>query len=248
MAYSAFVLAKQAGFDIEFQYCTQPIREADLYLLPCLSGHAMISRRRMTELLVRVEQGATLYMSLDTGLPSGFEAMTGLEPQSREKRCDFGPLVLRGLGGEPTIPSAGEFKVRFRPTRADVLAIEEDGNPAFTVAEYGKGRVFFLSVPLEMMVTRTPGALHRADAPPYWRVYRYVAQEVIERRIVRKRHPMLGVTEHPVDDGRLIVVAVNTFPEPAQDSLKLAAGWSVSEVLHGDATPQPSWMDVVLAR
>jgi len=246
VAYSAFILAKQAGFDLEFQHCTQPLRDADLYLLPCLSGHAMISRRRMGELLARVEQGATLYMSLDSGLPSDFEAITGLEPQSREKRTDFGPIVLRGLGGEPAIPAGGEFKVRFKATRADTLGLEEDGNPAFTVADYGRGRVFYLSIPMEMMITRTPGALHHADAPPYWRVYRYVAQDVIEQRIVRKHDPMLGVTEHPLAEGQALVVIVNYSPEPVQDSLKLAVGWSLKQVLHGDATPQPTWVEVVV--
>jgi len=246
VAYSAFILAKQAGFDLEFQYCTQPIRDADLYLLPCLSGHAMISRRRMDELLAKVEAGATLYISLDTGLPSSFAPITGLEPQTRQKRTDFGPITLKMLGNRPQIPSGGEFKVRFKATRADTLGIEEDGNPAFTVAPYGQGRVYFLSIPMEMMVTRTPGVLHHADAPPYWRVYRYFAQEAIERRIVRKQHPMLGVTEHLTGDGQTVVVLVNYSPDPIQDSLKLAEGWSVARVVHGDATPQPPRVEVIV--
>ena len=246
VAYSAFILAKQAGFDLEFQYCTQPIRDADLYLLPCLSGHAMISRRRMGELLANVENGATLYLSLDSGLPSDFETITGLEPQSREKRTDFGPVTLKMLGNTPQIPSGGEFKIRFKATRAETLGVEADGNPALTVTDYGRGRVYFLGIPLEMMITRTPGVLHHADAPSYWRVYRYVAQDVIEQRIVRKQHPMLGVTEHPTEDGRLIVVLVNHSPETVQESLKLAEGWSLEGALHGDVTPQPSWVDVIV--
>jgi len=97
-----------------------------------------------------------------------------------------------------------------------------------------------------VIITRTPGVLHHADAPAYWRVYRYVAQDAMARRVVRKQHPLLGVTEHPLDDGRLIVVVVNYSPDTIQDSLKPAEGWSVAQVLHGDATPQPSWVDVVV--
>jgi hypothetical protein len=244
VAYSAFILAKQAGFDLEFQYATQPIREAELYLLPCLTGHAMISRRRLRELLGRVEAGATLYLSLDTGLPSDFEEITGLEPQSRERRCDFGPITLKMLGNLPQIPTGGDFKVRFRPTRADTLGIEEDGNPAFTVAPYGRGEVYFLSVPMEMMVTRTPGALHHPDAPPYWRIYRYFAGDALEQRVVRKQHPMLGVTEHPLDDGRMVVIGVNYSPEPLQDTWKLAEGWALQQVLHGDVEGREGWLEV----
>ncbi|MHB8996576.1 MAG: glycoside hydrolase 5 family protein [Armatimonadota bacterium] len=235
VAYSSYILAKQAGFDLQFQYCTQPIREADLYLLPCLSGHAMISRRRLGELMAKVEAGATLYMSLDSGLPSDFEPITGLEPQTREKRCDFGPIVLQGLGGEPVIPSGGEFKVRFKATRAEALGWEEDGNTAFSVAPYGKGQVYFLSVPMEMMATNTAGAFHHADAPPWWRIYRTISQEVTSGRVARKQHPMLGVTEHPLEDGRMVVIAVNHSPEPVQDTLRLTDGWTLESVLHGDA-------------
>jgi hypothetical protein len=206
----------------------------------------MISRRRLRELMAKVEAGATLYISLDSGLPSDFEAITGLEPQTREKRCDFGPITLHGLGGEPVIPSGGEFKVRFKATRAESLGWEQDGNTAFSVAPYGRGQVYFLSVPLEMMATTTPGAFHHAEAPPYWRIYRAISQKVAEDRVARKQHPMLGVTEHPLDDGRLIVVAVNYSPQPVQDTLRLAEGWSLESVLHGDAEGEGALIEMHL--
>lgn len=244
VAYSTYLLAKQAGFDLQFQYATQPIREAPLYLLPCLAGHAMVSRQRLEELLAKVAAGARLYVSLDSGLPANFEPLTGLEPQTRERRCDFAPITLQAVGGQPQIPVGGDFKVRLRPTRAEVLGSEEDGSPAFSVAPYGKGEVYFLSVPLEMMVTRTPGALHHPEAPPYWRVYRYFARQLLEQRVARKQHPMLGVTEHPLPDGRLLVVAVNYSPEPLQDSLKLAPGWQLAETCYGDVESHEGWCEV----
>lgn len=231
VAYSAFILAKQAGFDLEFQHSSQPLREAALYLLPSLCGHAMIPRRKLQELLANVAAGATLYLSLDNGLPSDFEAITGLAPQTREKRVEWGPLTI----GDVQFPSGGEFKVRFAPTRARVLGTEQDGNPAFTVATYGQGQVYFLSAPIELMITRTAGALHRAEAAPFWRIYREIAQDVIASRVVRKAQPMLGVTEHRLDDGRVVVVIVNQSPEPITETLELAEGWSVSDVWHGAA-------------
>ena len=246
VAFSAFILAKQAGFDLEFQYATQPLRDAALYLLPSLSGHAMIPRRRHAELLAKVVQGATLYLSLDSGLPSDFEAICGLEPQSREKRTEFGPLTIAGLSEAIEIPSGGEFKVRFQATRAEVMGREADGNPAFTTAAYGQGRVYFLSAPIELMITRQPGSLHHADASPYWQLYRHIAQAVLAARAVRKQHPMLGLTEHPLDDGSAIVVVVNHSPEPVDEVLLLAAGWSLKDVLHGLAMPRESGVQVTV--
>jgi len=236
VAYSAGVLAKQAGFDLQYQYATQPIRNAALYLLPCLSGHAMIPLRRLTELLEKVQAGATLYISLDSGLPSSFEPIVGLEPQTRERRREFGPIALDGIEGAPTIPTGGAFRVRFSPTRAEVLGSEPDGGPAFSLAAYGRGRVYFLSVPMEVTLTRTPGAFHAQDAPECWRVYRAIAQEAMQARIARKQHPMLGVTEHRVDEAHVVLVAVNYSPDAVTDSLDLSPGWTLDRVLHGEAT------------
>ena len=144
-----------------------------------------------------MEAGATLYISLDTGLPSSFEPITGLEPQTRERRRDTGEITLSGLPGSPKIPCGGAFKVRFAPTRAEVLGHEPDGNPAFSVASCGKGKVYFLGVPMEMLLTRTPGSFHAPDAPPCWQVYRHIAADALAGRAVRKQHPLVAVTEHP---------------------------------------------------
>ncbi len=237
VAYSTYVLAKQAGFDLEFQYETQPLRDAELYLLPCLSGHRMISRRRWQELMARVEAGATLYASLDSGLPSGFEPAFGLEPQTRERRREFGQIRLDSLPGAPEIPCAGTFKVRLEPTRAEVLAREADGNPAFTVAPYGRGRVYYLGVPLELNLTRTPGAFHAPDAPACWRLYAHLAAPLVASRAVTKSAPCLAVTEHALSDDERVIIAGNLSPATLTETLDLGAGWSVATVWHGQATP-----------
>jgi hypothetical protein len=237
VAYSSYVLAKQAGFDIEFQYAEQPIREARLYLMPCLAGHSMVSGRRMRELLAKVEAGATLYLSLDTGLPSEFRELVGLEAQTRERRREFNAIRLGGLEGVPSIPCAGGYKVRFTPVRAQVLGEEDDGSPAFTVAGYGRGKVFFLNTPMELTVTRTPGVLHTPEAPPCWSVYRHVAADVIRNRVVSKQQPMVGVTEHPCDAGSRVIVAINYSPEKINTRLTLARGWVLEDVLYGAVEP-----------
>ncbi len=246
VAYASFILAKQAGFDLEFQYETEPVKPAPVYLMPCLSGHRMISRRRMDELLEQVAAGATLYVSLDTGLPSGFEPLTGLEPQTRERRHECGSFRLEGIEGTPELPCGGAFKVRLEPTRATVLGREADGNPAFTVAPYGAGRVFFLGVPLEMMLTQTPGAFSAADAPECWRVYRHIAEAAMGGRAVRKHNPLVAVTEHPLADGRRVVVAINQSPEDVAEELGLGAGWTLGQVEHGSVVAEGATLRCVL--
>jgi len=229
VAYSTFILAKQAGFDLEFRYHDQPLPDAPLYLLPCLSGHQLLSRRRWLELSARVEAGATLYLSLDSGLPSGFEPLTGLEPQSRERRRERTPMRW----GEVELPACGDFKVRYRATRAEVLASEEDGNPALTVTTLGRGKVVFCAVPLEMWHTRTPGVFHAENASQAWRWYRWLAHEAVAGRAVTKEAPEVAVTEHALSEGERLVVAVNHAPHAVEAGLALAEGWRVAERLHG---------------
>ncbi|MFA4944087.1 MAG: glycoside hydrolase family 2 TIM barrel-domain containing protein [Lentisphaeria bacterium] len=246
VAYSAFILAKQAGFDLEFQHASQPLKDAPFYLLPCLAGHLMISRRRTLGLLARVEAGATLYVSLDDGLPDGFEALTGLEPQTRQRGRDPGEITVEGIAGLTSIPNSGTFKVDFRATRATVLGREAGGNPAFTVASYGKGRVYFLAVPMEMTLATTPGAFHSESASPCWRVYRHIAEAFLERRAVRKTNPLIGLTEHCQDASNRIMVIVNHSPHPVREDLILGHGWKLKQVLHGEAEMEREGLAVTL--
>ena len=67
VALSTFLLAKQAGLDIEFQHANQPLKDSKLYFLPSVNGASVISRRRMQELLKKVQEGAMLYISNDDG-------------------------------------------------------------------------------------------------------------------------------------------------------------------------------------
>lgn len=244
VAYSSFILAKQAGFDLTFCHGEQALPEAPLYLLPCLSGHLIVSRRRWLELMGRVAAGATLYLSLDSGLPSGFEPLTGLEPQTRERRRDRESVRW----GDVTLPAWGDFKVRFKPTRAAVLASEADGTPVLTVAKLGLGRVVCCSLPLELGQTRTPGAFHGETATDVWRVYEWFSREARASRAVSKAHPAVAVTEHELGAGRRVVVAINHSAEAVEAGLVVAQGWRVATPLHGRLAANSGMMLVLEQR
>lgn len=246
VAYSSFVLAKQAGFDLEFQHATQALKESSLYLLPCLSGHLLVSRRRMNAVLAKVRAGATLYISMDSGLPAGFEEITGLEPQTRQRGRVPGEITFSGIEGLRAIPNRGDFKIRFRPTRAGVLGVEPDGNPAFSVARYGKGRVYFLGLALEAVLAKTPGAFHAEDAPDYWRIYRHIAGEVLKGRVLGKTHRQVARTEHAVDSRQRIEVLINHSTERIVEKMKLKQGWKLGRVHHGAASVSGGELQVPL--
>ena len=77
IAYTTYVLAKQANLTIDFTYCEQELPDYDLYFLPSISGQTM-SKVAYDSLKEKVAKGATLYISIDDGFLTEFEEITGL--------------------------------------------------------------------------------------------------------------------------------------------------------------------------
>ncbi|MCS7061205.1 MAG: beta-mannanase [Anaerolineae bacterium] len=235
VAYSTFVLAKQAGFDIRFQYADQPIQDAALYLLPSVSGGRILYRRRWLELLERVRAGATLYVSHEDGMLSPFTAPFGVEVLTRARRDGAASIRFDGVAGHPLFTTRAPIDLRLKPARADVTVLgrTEDGNPAFIHTPYGRGALYFLSAPIERELTHTAGSFHLPNAPACWQVYRHIAQPVLASRIATKHHPHVGLTEHTLEDNRRALVVINYSPHPISTRLSLADGWRISEVWRG---------------
>lgn len=234
VAFGTFLLAKQAGLDLTFHDDERPFPDAPLYLLPSVRGGHVIPRRRWQQLLKKVEQGATLYVSLDDAFISDFEGITGLEVQTRQRRAAASSLILNEIETALPMPCAGGIRQRFKATRAAVLAREPDGNPAFTVSAYGKGKVFVLAFPLEQLLVRTPGVFADPEAPPYWTLYRMLGTDNPAGRVLQKDLPQVGVTEHVLETGAHLAVLINYAPDAATVTLSLTPGWHPAAVLLGN--------------
>jgi hypothetical protein len=233
-AYSAFVLAKQAGLDIEFRYSSQPVGDAGLYLLPSIRGDACISGSRMRELLEKVKEGAVLYISMDTGLLSPFSEFTGVRVITREKQSEADSVEIDSPAGKAVLTLKGEYKLILEAIGAEVIATDQGGNPAFTSARYGKGRVYFLNYPAETYLLDKPGVFHGKDMKPYWAIYSCLKKSLPQTKAVSKDSPFIGVTEHPLDERNRIIVAIHYEPKPASAMLTLAEGWEVASCLYGN--------------
>jgi len=233
VAYSAFTLAKQAGIDIKLQFEDQALKDAPIYLVPAMSSTAPFRGRRWAELLNRVRNGATLYISFADAFFSEFEELTGLEVQTRQRRTAPADAIMDGIDGNPVLAAGGPLKLTLKPTRAQVLGRESDGNPAFSLCTYGKGKVFFLNFPMEMELAKTPGIFQKSVELPYWKIYKLVAESVPSQRVLAKNTPNVGLTEHPIDAATRVVVAINYSPDQVNSQLTLQAGWEIASVFHG---------------
>lgn len=252
VAYSTFILAKQAGLDIEYQYSKQPIKDAKLYFLPSLKGDACISLHRMNELLEKVRNGAVLYISMDNGLLSPFSEYSGIRVITREKCSDTNAVTLNcvkdmrrkdGIGTTDStdhkdskikLPLKGSYKFELEVLSAEVIGTDQGGKPAFTCAKYGKGKVFFLNYPVETYLLDKPGAFHKTGAMPYWAIYKHLQASINSGKVVCKDIANVGITEHIQDENTRIIILINYQPELLSTKLTITKTWKITNILYGD--------------
>ncbi|MBT3273476.1 MAG: beta-mannanase [Spirochaetales bacterium] len=220
-AYSCFILAKQAGFDLEFQYCDQQLKDAGLYIIPSICDAHSFSIDFYTKLMKRVREGASAYFSYDNCFLSHFEENFGLRVKYRYTASD--PINFDFADSRLSVKA--KVRIDLEPRGAEILSSEPEGNPVFTRFDLGKGTAFFLSVPLERYLSETPGVFSSDSAIPFNNIYKTAARDVLQQRVAAVEDPMIGLTEHFVNDREVLIVAINYTPDQKSGKLSLTEGW-----------------------
>jgi hypothetical protein len=226
VAYTAFLLAKQAGFDLRFHFGDRSLPEASFYLLPNLNGLAAMSKRLENELWDKVKNGANAYISLGDGILGKFVEATGMTISTRsERRESTVELTVDGT----TLKVPGQLRYEGHAATAEVLASDSTGAPMFWKNRFGAGTVYVLASPLEEEVARQREVFVRGGEA-FWKIYQHCAEEVLAARVVKKSNPWLGVTEHVFADGRLVAVIINYSREEESDTLRVQEGCKIAEI------------------
>lgn len=207
-AYGSFVLAKQAGLDITYAWHEDEIPEAQVYLLPSLSGMNSISRHTLNELLQKVEQGAVMYLSLNDALLSPFKEITGIKVKVRSRRQHQDTVKMDGV---TYAAFENSHKYVFENIDAKVLAADQDDCPAFTEYCYGKGKIYFLAFPVELGVAVNSGIVSGDHAVPYYRFYEKMELKTKEK-VAASSSPYLTITEHKQEENLRILTLLNHMP------------------------------------
>ena len=84
-----------------------------------------------------------------------------------------------------------------------------------TAASFGKGQIFFVNLPLEQQSVENGGCFHGENLNPLYLLYREAAERAGIRRLVKTELPGVGITEHPLENGKTVCVAINYEPEEA---------------------------------
>lgn len=233
VAYTSFILAKQAGFDFTFQKAGQEIKDAPLYLLPSVKGIDPFYKDYWLKLLDKVKAGATLYLSLDDGYLPTFNEPLGITVSTNSKRRGPVSFGAKLFNDSLVFKVPAERRLLIDPKGTTVLAREEDGNPVFLKSSYGKGSIYLLALPLETVLTTTTGAFDKGK-PACAAIYKYVAAPLIAQRIVQQTHSSVGVTEHTLNDNEKLVVLINYSAEDASTTATVKNGWTIAGSLYGN--------------
>lgn len=219
--WSSFVLAKQAGFDIKFQYMDESLEERPVYIVPGVAGTNWSRSFEYRRLMQKAAEGATVFITLNGGDLSPFAEYFGATVVTRETRTETSRFAWNGM--EFTLP--GSYRWVLKPNGCEVLGREANGNPVFIHNRYGAGDVYLLTLPLESYTAMRPGAYTSETEPPWWRIYECIGAKALAERIVRKDHPQVTLTEHFADEKHAWVVAVNNTPKAVPAGLTAVNGW-----------------------
>lgn len=228
VAYAVNLLCKQAGFDVRFTDGEDILPDSPAYLLPSLTGDA-IPKRTWKALMQKVEDGAVLYISWQDAILANFENITGMKVLSNSLRQNSEVSVsLPGLQTEISLGNDRRIKLEIYRD-AEILGTEPDGNPAFICHTYGKGRIYFLTCPLETVLADQPEAFENTD---YYRLYKLMFSEIADRKITDKSSTLLSITEHPIDETHCTVVALN-YGKEASYTVTVKDGWVLESAEYG---------------
>jgi len=225
VAYGAFIIVKKAHMDIRFADAQYALPDAEVYMLPSIKGTSSIPRHTYMDIIERVKNGATLYMSLDDCLLSPFDKVTGMQVLTRSRSLEADRVKV----GDIELDLKAPYRICSRSVGAEPLAYNDKGDVVFSEYELGKGKVYCLYYPIEYIAATEPAVTDGENTLPLEEIYRALNIRNAER-CADIDLPTVGLTEHVVSETEHLLIAINYEPEECAAQLKLADGWMVEEI------------------
>ncbi len=223
---ASYMLCKQANLDMNFSYLLDPIPDSPLYILPCIDNNKIITKQRFDELIKRVENGAVLFISAYKGLLRQMPEITGVNIAYREMTESEYTFEFCG----ESLPIKTEFFLHPESSSAEILATDQNGEGVFFKNKYGKGYVYFLTLPLERYLADLKGAFFKANIPSYDIIYREVAKCANIRRIADSDNSFIRFTEHKIDQNSAYLFAINYNNKPETAKISLESSFNITTV------------------
>lgn len=191
----AWLLSRMAGFDIAYARAEDSLPDSKFYILPSGRHYKTYTRAAYFRVLEKVREGATLMITLGNGaVLSNLRDVTGLEIENLFQKSRKIKTAVDGVQIAFEEPQTRTIIVH----EAKTLVATNDGLPLMTEHPYGKGKVLFVNADLE-----------RHAQLIGWPLYRVAADRAGVKRRVRTTASSVGLTEHPCNDGSVIIVAIS---------------------------------------
>ncbi len=214
----AFMLAKQAHMNIAFADASKPLPNAQVYMLPSITGTSVMPKERYRDLLERVHNGATLYISQDGANLIGFEALTGNRIVDTESSVYSSEIELNGFH----IPYRSKSHSLIEQIEAEPIQTSQ-----ITKHMYGSGMVYYVNFPVEAMLIDG----RRTLDTPVCEIYKEIFRTQIEQHPVRCRNRDVAITYHWKDE-RLFVVVVNHSEQ--KQEIQLDTDMQLVQLVYGN--------------
>ena len=199
VGYASYVFARQSGMNIDFCFYDENICNSEYYILPSYTGINIMPKDKYISLIDKVKNGATLLVSYNGGILSGFEKLTGLSVIETEQGNFNGKTVISGYELEYTQKS----KLSLKPTTAKVLAEDSDGNPVLSCNKLGLGKVYFCTFAPEALSV----CKNSAFTQDMHEIYSLCFSDILSNKPIKSKNDLLFVTEHYKNDELYCVIS-----------------------------------------
>ena len=225
VAYMTYVLARRAGLNISFADANEGIPSSPVYIVPSIKGVRCMFKDKYDILKEKVKNGATLYISLDDGILSGFEELCGVKVvDSFIHKTD----LSAELNGE-VIEFEKARNLTLENVSAEVIAYDSENNPFLTVNSYGKGKVYLVNAPIEASLIDK----HNAFDKNTYKIYQAIFKKELDSYPVKSKNENVLLTLHEVENG-YIVIAINHGGTDADFDLSIDSSYKIDKFYYGN--------------
>lgn len=223
---TSYALAKKAGLNMGFYYLLDKIPKSPLYIIPSVKHNKAIPKNRLDELMERVREGSVLYLCVDSGILRDVPEITGVEIAYRQKVSAARTLCMSGK----ELPIKSNYYFSIESADAEVIGKDERGMGVLFKHAYGKGTVYFMTLPLESYLTESSETFHSPDAPDYSIVYKELARAANVKKACDSDNPFVLLTEHWIDESTAYILAINYHNTPMRASITFGNACEVRTV------------------
>lgn len=210
---SAYILAKQAGIEIEFCYYKHKLPKSKLYIVPSLFGWSPMNKEMIDSLETAAYNGASVYFSSGNGIITSFEKLTGLKSVGMLNDSSMHIASFDNF----SVPFKYGTKFLTHCENAECISKDNDGTVIFSKNSYGKGKIYFLNFPLEEMIWDMQGVFND-EKKPYYKIYNVIKGNLFSDKAAISDNPQIGVTVHKLSDNKYVVTAIN-YSDECQDAM-----------------------------